>query len=220
MLNKDKNIGGGNGRDDTLKIIGIVTMAIDHVGLILYPQVIFVRVIGRLALPIFAWYLTQGYIHTSSLKKYVLRLGIFAVAAQVPYYIATHRTTLNIFFALLLGLLALYAWEKKRYFLVGIIIVISGVIPLDYSFYGILMILAFYIFQEKKMAFLSQAIVSSVGLYLYGVIQPFSLVGVALALYYPKNFTKIQINKYFFYFFYPIHLAIIYGVSLLPYFAK
>lgn len=195
-------------------------MAIDHIGLILYPQVILLRVIGRLAFPIFAWYLTQGFIHTSSLKKYALRLGIFAVAAQVPYYIATRQTTLNIFFALLFGLLALYAFGKKKYLLVGIVIIISGIIPMDYSFYGILMILGFYIFQERKLAFLSQSLISVAGAYLYGLIQPFSLVGAALILYYPKDFLKIRINKYFFYFFYPIHLAVIYGISKLPLFAK
>jgi len=220
MLNKDKNIESGNGRDDTLKIIGIITMAVDHIGLILYPEVIFLRVIGRAAFPIFAWYLTQGYKHTSSLKKYALRLGIFAVATQAPYYIATRIAALNIFFTLLFGLLAILAWEKKKYLIVGMIIIISGIIPMDYSFYGILMILTFHIFKDKKMAILPQSVISAAGAYLYGIIQPFSLLAIALILYYPKDVPKIQINKYFFYFFYPAHLVIIYSLSFLPYFTK
>jgi hypothetical protein len=220
MLNKKQKIKMESGRNDALKIIGIAAMAMDHLGLILYPQAIFLRIIGRLAFPIFAWYLTQGYIHTSSLKKYALRLGIFAVATQVPYYITTRQTALNIFFTLLFGLLAIHAWEKKKYLILGTVIIISAIIPMDYSFYGILMILAFYIFKGKKLALLSQSVISAAGAYLYGIIQPFSLAGVVLVLYYPKNFPKIQINKYFFYFFYPIHLAVIYSISKLPFFAK
>src|SRR4030065_495614 len=100
MEDKNKNVAATDTRDDTLKIIGIVTMAIDHIGLILYPEVILLRVIGRLAFPIFAWYLVQGYMHTSSLKKYALRLGIFAVAIQAPYYFVTHLSNLNILFTL------------------------------------------------------------------------------------------------------------------------
>lgn len=220
MLNKDKNIGAGDGRDDTLKIIGIVTMAIDHIGLILYPEVTFLRVIGRIAFPIFAWYLVQGYIHTSSLKKYALRLGIFAIVVQAPYYFATRLSSLNILFTLLFGLLALHAFEKRKYLILLLILVLSGIFPLNYSFYGVLMILAFYIFQEKKVAFLSQAVISFAGFYIYGIIQPFSLFGVALALYYPKDLPKIRINKYFFYIFYPAHVLIIYAISFLPYFSK
>jgi hypothetical protein len=209
-----------NNRNDALKIIGIVTTAVDHVGFILYPQIIFLRVIGRLAFPIFAWYLAEGYVHTSSRKKYAMRLGIFAVATQAPYYLATHLKNLNIFFTLLVGLFAIDCFRKNRYISTVTIILLSGLIPLDYSFYGVLMILGFYIFRESKVAFYSQVAINIAGFYLFGFIQLFSLFGAALAVYFPKNFPKIQINKYFFYFFYPAHLAIIYGLSQLPLFAK
>lgn len=209
-----------NGRNDALKIIGIVTMAVDHIGLILFPQVIFLRIIGRLAFPIFAWYLAEGYVHTSSRKKYAMRLGLFAMATQAPYYLATNLNNLNIFFTLLVGLFAIDCFRKKRYISTVAIILLSGLIPLDYSFYGVLMILAFYIFRGQKRAFYSQAVISIAGFYVYGFVQLFSLFGVALSLYFPGDFPHVRINKYFFYFFYPTHLAIIYGLSFLPYFAK
>ena len=216
----DKNRNFPVGRDDTLKMLGAIFMVVDHIGLILYPNIVFLRILGRLAFPIFAYYLVQGFIHTSSFKKYALRLFIFGVAAQIPFFIATHIKILNIFFTLFVGLMALLAYERKKYLAVLAIILISGLIPMDYSFYGILTILVFYVFQEKKLATLAQAMVNILGVFALGPIQAYALVGSVLALYYPKNLPKIQINKYFFYFFYPVHLAIIYGLSFLPIFAK
>lgn len=195
-------------------------MAIDHIGFILYPQVIFLRVIGRIAFPIFAWYLAQGYIHTSSLNKYAMRLGIFALVVQAPFYIATHVMLLNIFFTLLLGLLAIDCYKKRRYVTLAAILIISAVLPFDYSIYGIVMILIFYEVKENKYKLLGQAINNILGVFLLGPVQGFSLAGSALAIYYPKDMPKIRLNKYFFYFFYPIHLLIIYGISQLPYFTK
>jgi hypothetical protein len=195
-------------------------MAIDHVGLILYPQIIFLRVVGRLAFPIFAWYLAEGYVHTTSRKRYALRLAVFAVAAQIPFYVATHSKMLNIFFALLLGLWAIDCFQKRRYVSTVAIILLAGLVPLDYSFYGILMILGFYIFRNQKIVLPAQAAINIAGFYLFGFIQLFSLFGAALAVYFPKSFPRIQINRYFFYFFYPAHLAAIYGLSFLPYFKR
>ncbi|MEK7598360.1 MAG: TraX family protein [Patescibacteria group bacterium] len=220
MINKNKKIDIKNTRHDTLKIIGVIAMVIDHIGVILYPQMIFLRVIGRLAFPIFAYYLTQGYIYTSNFKKYALRLFIFAVITQVPFFIATHIKILNIFFTLLFGLLAIHAYEKRKYPLLGLIMLLSIIIPIDYSVYGILTVLAFHIFQKKELILRAQAAVNILGFFLLSPWQAFGLLGSAVVLYYPKNLPKLQLNKYFFYFFYPVHLVIIYGISRLPYFAK
>ena len=220
MVNKNKIFYNGSGRDDTLKVIGIIAMAIDHIGLILYPQVVFLRVIGRIAFPVFAWYLSQGYTHTSNLKKYAMRLGIFAIAVQVPYFLVTHENNFNIFFTLLLGLLAIDCFKKRRYFGLFAVIYVSGVVPVDYSIYGILTILIFFIYKENKYKLLGQTINNILGVFLLGPFQGFGLVGSALAIYYPKDLPKIRLNKYFFYFFYPVHLLIIYGISQLPYFTK
>ena len=57
----------------TLKWIAIISMLIDHIGLVLFPEEQIFRIIGRLAFPIFAYTLTEGFLHTGNIKKYLIR---------------------------------------------------------------------------------------------------------------------------------------------------
>ncbi|HYE12075.1 MAG TPA: TraX family protein [Patescibacteria group bacterium] len=72
-------------RNDTLKLLAFVTMLVDHIGYMFFPNEILFRIIGRLAFPIFAYQIALGYSRTSNLKKYVLRLSLFALITQIPY---------------------------------------------------------------------------------------------------------------------------------------
>ena len=66
-------------------MIAIVSMVFDHTGYILFKNFSWMNYIGRLAFPIFAFQLTEGYSYTKNLKKYFLRLFIFAIISQIPY---------------------------------------------------------------------------------------------------------------------------------------
>ncbi len=125
----------------TLKLIAIITMLIDHIGAILLtsnPDLYLpARTIGRIAFPIFVFMLVEGFYHTSNIRKYLTRLGIFALISEIPFDLAFYRgfyradvlTDLknsftdpamldlflrrlfeyqNVFFTLFLGLLAIY----------------------------------------------------------------------------------------------------------------
>lgn len=70
---------------NALKLIALLSMTIDHVGVCLFPDQILLRCIGRLAFPIYAFLLTQGFIHTRNVKKYLLRLGLLALISEVPF---------------------------------------------------------------------------------------------------------------------------------------
>ena len=94
-----------------LKIIAVISMLFDHVGYFLNSgNFTFANYLGRLAFPIFAFQISEGYIHTKNLKKYLSRLGIFALISQIPFMLFEYSIgfdyTLNIFFIALYWKLA------------------------------------------------------------------------------------------------------------------
>lgn len=95
-----------------IKIIGIITMFIDHYHFVIGGSLI-LNIIGRLAFPIFAFSLNEGYFHTSNLKKYLIRLFIFAIIIQIPAILFKLNYPVNIFFTLFFGLLAIYILNLK-----------------------------------------------------------------------------------------------------------
>ena len=68
-----------------LKWIAVITMLIDHVGVVFFPEYSIIRWIGRISFPLFAFLICEGYRHTSNIWKYFLRLGIFAIISEIPY---------------------------------------------------------------------------------------------------------------------------------------
>ena len=134
-----------------LKIIAIISMLVDHSGYLIFNSFSFMNYIGRLAFPIFAFLITEGYIHTSNLKKYFLRLLIFAVISQIPFMLLFPNSfTLNILFTLALGLLAITVYNKLNNKSLGFIFVIlcavlSHFLHFDYGWFGIAIIFIFYI---------------------------------------------------------------------------
>ncbi len=98
-----------------LKIIAVISMTCDHLSYLIFRQFSFLNYIGRIAFPIFAYQITEGYIHTHSLKNYFLRLFVFALISQVPFMLFTSMYStsihLNIFFTLILGLISIFIYE-------------------------------------------------------------------------------------------------------------
>ena len=100
-----------------LKIIAILTMLTDHIGAGLFPSQIWLRMVGRLAFPIFAFLICEGFYHTRDIKRYAVRLGIFAIISEIPFnllhsYYLFDPGAQNIFFTLLIGLSTIYGFNK------------------------------------------------------------------------------------------------------------
>lgn len=100
---------------DALKLLAMLTMVIDHVGAVLFPRMLILRLIGRLAFPIYVWLLVEGFAHTSSRKRYMGRMAAFALLSEAPFDLAlSGRLTLqwqNVYFSLFWSLVLLTALE-------------------------------------------------------------------------------------------------------------
>lgn len=201
----------------SLKILAMLIMLIDHVGAILFPQYFILRCIGRISFPIYCFLLVEGYIHTHNLKKYIIRLILFAFISEIPFDLAFHKQIFylqsnNIFFTLSIGVIALYFigyFKSNKLFQVLIIFIsccLAYILKTDYSFTGVLMIVGFYIFKTNKIKLiLYQALLS------LEYINIFRLLAfIPISFYNGKKGFNI---KYLFYIFYPAHLLILYFLS-------
>lgn len=202
-----------------LKWIAVITMLIDHTGMMLFPQELWLRCIGRMAFPIYCFLLVEGFFHTSDLRKYETRLFAFALLSEVPFDLARTGSILeyehqNVFFTLFLGLILIDCISRIRVewqrMLVAIAIaVIAYMMAVDYGIGGIAIILLFYLFQSRKV--LNSIAFGAVNILVYGGLQNYAILSlVPINLY---NGKKGPSMKYFFYFFYPIHLLILYWIK-------
>lgn len=211
--------------NEILKLIAIITMAIDHIGYIFFPELTILRIIGRIAFPIFAYQLAKGYIHTSNKRKYMFRLWTFALISQIPYTLLFETFDLNIMFTLLIAILFIDRLHHKEWYWIFPIAIVSAIpyfapdiIAFDYGWYGILMPVTFYLFaNSKRKALIIQVVLT--GLFIWSgmswSVQWYAIIGVLIALYFPMNLLKVTLNKYFFYWFYPGHLVILLAIKLI-----
>ncbi len=208
-----------------LKWIAMITMLIDHMAFILIIDAdknlkllyIIGRLIGRLSFPLFCFALVEGYIHTSNLKKYLLRLVCFAMVAEPCYDLAFHGSYIywndqNVIWTLIIGILVMYAVDKygKDIIAKGLIValgaVLAWILRIDYLWFGVLLIAILYVLKDDKSW---QTGLCSM-LLLFQFTAVFSLI--------PMNMykgTKGKSVKWLFYVFYPGHLLLLHWLSQL-----
>ncbi|NLM86421.1 MAG: hypothetical protein GX171_06995 [Clostridiales bacterium] len=134
-----------------IKLVAIITMIIDHVGVIFFPGVLFLRLIGRIAMPLFCWGIVLGAQRTRDWKKYVLRMLIMAFVSQPFYMWALNHsiTQFSVMATLLLGLLAIIGMQKKWYYshiwAPILCLIISASFQMDYGWRGVLLIILMHL---------------------------------------------------------------------------
>jgi len=224
-----------------LKIIACFSMLIDHLGYIVVGSTSFFNCIGRLAFPIFAFQLTEGFSHTKNLKKYFIRLLVFAFIAQIPFMlfssIFNEEITINIIFVLVLGLLFMTIYDKYNKILgvlFGVLFaVLAQLLHFDYGWYGLTIIMIFHILKKHKLlmsisfvlATFAKYIVPIIDLGIFTILNVFSAINLysmlcfftcmALIFILFYNGKKGQDSKYFLYVFYPVHLIILYLLNFI-----
>ncbi|MCK8060361.1 MULTISPECIES: TraX family protein [unclassified Fusibacter] len=219
--------------NSTLKLIAILSMLLDHIGAVLFPEVMLFRIVGRIAFPIFCFLIIEGYYHTGDLKKYMVRLGVFALIAEVPFDLAFEGRILelgyqNIFFTLTLGLVGIYLYDKKAKSKAGgmlimiIMMVLASMLRTDYGAYGIAFIFIMFMTRNdfKKMFQILGVIsllmvllplVMTFKFNLWQYLQAFQLLALGFIYFY--NGKKGMNLKYAFYTFYPAHLLLLYLIK-------
>ncbi|MBQ7761238.1 MAG: hypothetical protein IJ400_04200 [Clostridia bacterium] len=219
-----------------LKIIALITMTIDHIGYFLYPDVLWLRIVGRLAFPIFAYLIAEGCRYTRSKKKHIITMVAFALVCQVIMSIAMGNLMMNIFVTFAISEALIFAFDRavKRKNAPSIILAISmlvgvallmlllphllkDIVTLDfeYGFFGAILPLLVY-FGGNKMTklFLCGVALVPICIMTKGDIQWFCFFAlIPLALYNEKR-GKLNL-KYLFYFYYPLHIVIILLISII-----
>lgn len=217
----------------TLKIVAIAAMTADHVGALLYPEALWLRVIGRLAMPIIAFLLVEGYHNTGSLGRYMLRVLVFALIAQ-PVYRLAFPHGLNALFDLLVGLCVIWAADRLRSRWLQILLLagvsaLAIVVVLDWWHLAVLMI---FVFDRTRGHFRRTAVAMAAlvtanflvfagvsartGDDSYAIINAINL-GCALALPLLRAYDgrRRRDFRYFFYAYYPAHLLALCGIRAL-----
>jgi len=208
-----------------LKWIAILTMTVDHVGVVLYPEHEFLRWIGRLAFPLFAYLLILGMESTRNIRNYFIRLFVFALISQVPFSLAVNREpfeSLNIFFTLSSGLLFIY-FLKRGSLLALAPLFVSLILPFDYSVYGLAVIGCMYILKAKtKLGAVLLALLNMLWL-VPPSSQFLSIAALPLIVAHKECSQNMSVDdkasipswrKYFFYFYYPLHLTVLYLIKI------
>ena len=215
-----------------LKYIAFLSMLIDHVNkALMYPLLTengFLRyvsdvfdILGRVAFPLFMFFLVEGFFKTGNRFKYLLNLIVFGIISEIPFdlfqsAVLFQPNSNNVMFTLALALVMIWVIDELKvpksyiippvlWFPVSIIIVIttcllSMIWGLDYEYHGILIAYFFYIFRNNP-------ILSIIGGYLSIFKTPWALLGFGLTLTY--NGKRGKQNKILNYLFYPVHLLIL-----------
>jgi len=230
-----------------LKIIAIISMTIDHAGVCLgtsyingtyylsgfmsYDTYNYLRIIGRIAFPIFCYLIVEGFFYTKNVFNYITRLFLFGFISQVPFSLMSKGIVMdfsntNVYFTLCIGLITITCLNYcKKYYknhtisfpiflLINTVIVIcstsfADTLGTDYAGYGICIIIIFYLLRGKYifilLGILFTTLIFSSKMELYCLI---ALVPITL-----HNHKKGPSLKYFFYLYYPLHMLVLYFIS-------
>lgn len=206
-----------------LKIIAVLSMVTDHCVYYLLDGNTWayevMRCFGRVAFPVFAFLVAEGFAHTRNRMRYFLSLLLFAVISEVPWYLLNGADgTHNVMFTLALGVAALAVFERLQkhgalaiaaILLVALSAEISG---LDYGWHGIVEILVFHLFRSKKYCQSTRLLQLA---FAFPFMSHYGIIGALLACFIiflyngTRGIIHGKVAKYGFYAIYPVHLIII-----------
>lgn len=230
---KNKGING-----NVLKIIAMVAMVIDHVAIVLVPEdfggMWFLRFLGRFTAPLLCYIMVEGYYHTSDINKYMQRLLFIAIISHVPhnlcfgFSVVKFWTATSSIWAFLMGLLALRVCklEKLNVFLklgaVGLACILAY--SADWNFIAVFWIVGLgltygnklkqiIVFALVDVLYIAMGFVIATETPIISKLGVFAVIPLIL-MYNGTRGKKSKTIQWFFYWFYPLHLLILYLIKL------
>lgn len=220
---------------EMLKLIACVAMLLDHIGATLVPGWT-LRIIGRIAFPIYCFLLVEGAHYTRNPKKYALRLAIGAVLSELPFDLAFFGGWTwgyqSVMLTMLVGFFALQAMGKCSNYLLKCLVVLPFALLAewlltDYGGAGVLLIALFGISRELPhrlliqllgMALICNYLIPGAKIPIGGfriAIELFALIAlIPIAFYSGRKITGSKAVQWGFYLFYPVHLTVLYLIEL------
>lgn len=221
--------------NNQLKIIAMISMLIDHIGLVFFPNIIILRYIGRLAFPIYAYMIAEGCRYTKNRKKYLGIIAVMAFIFQIVYFVFMQSIYQGILVNFSFSIATIFAIEsffknKKALNKIFMVVFISTVLfiylclpiifeeygfYIDYDIWGLLLPILVYFAPNKWCRAIFTATLLIIMTIVSGKnMQWWSLLTIPLFILYNEERGSKKL-KYVFYIFYPLHLVIIYGIMFL-----
>lgn len=217
-----------------LKILAMITMTCDHVGLYLLPQFPVLRILGRLAMPIYAYMIAQGCRHTHDRRRYLLRLLGLGLLCQMVYYAVEGSLyqcilmTFSLSVALIWGMDAAVRRPDPARIVTAVglfaaAVFLCQILPkllpgtdyaVDYGILGVLLPVLVFCGENWRQELLLLAVGLAALAVSLGGIQWWSLAALPLLALYNGRKGSYPLGRLF-YIYYPLHLAVIYGIGWL-----
>lgn len=210
---------------EALKLLACATMLIDHIGAVLFPKNLLLRIIGRIAFPIFCFLLVEGVYHTKNPTRYALRLSVALVLSELPFdlcfcgHFSWERQ--SVMFTLLLGFLMLHLTKDlslpKKLLLTIPFALIAEALHTDYGALGIAMIALFAFtrgFDDSLLLQWCGLALLCLSVFFSNFLQLFCVAAmVPISMYSGQKRTGSKTVQWFFYLFYPVHLTVLWLLS-------
>lgn len=208
-----------------LKLIACATMLIDHVGAVFFPQNLWLRVIGRLAFPIYCFLLAEGARYTKNPANYALRLFVGLLLSEIPFDLALYGQISwahqSVMFTLLLAFLMAQVMKKLPLWVKALLVipfaVAAELLHTDYGGLGIVMAAAFLIGRDLPEPLVIQTAglaIANLAYFTTSFIQPAAVAAmIPISLYSGKKASRSKLLQWAFYLFYPVHLLVLWILS-------
>lgn len=204
-----------------MQFIAMLSMLVDHIGVVWFPNDSAWRMIGRLALPFYAYALVLGYFRTSDLNRYLQRIGIIALLSQVPYQLLFKQYEINTVATLFVSLALLKLMDRRKdrtavqIALAAAAVLLVEALPFSYGSYCVILVLIYRYSKPYSMIAWHMALNVLFIFYKGWYIQLFSVASTILLVYMPdfiRAADRIKVPRIVWRSFYPLHLALLTAV--------